>query len=66
MTGGTQTCWPIWLPRRPLTIEETADLLRVDTRTVRRMLKDGRLAGASLGRLVRVWPESVLVLLCGE
>lgn len=37
-----------------LTIDEVAGFLRVSYKTVRRMLADGRLAGANLGRSWRI------------
>ncbi len=46
-----------------LTVEETAQALRVDERTVRRMLSDGRLQGANLGRVWRIHRASVLELI---
>lgn len=47
-----------------LTMQEAADMLRVTERTVRRMIKDGRLEAAWLGaRTVRIPKSSVLKLL---
>ncbi|HLH22708.1 MAG TPA: helix-turn-helix domain-containing protein [Chloroflexota bacterium] len=37
-----------------LTVQETADLLRVSTVTVRRFIADGRLPAVKVGRAVRV------------
>ncbi len=50
---------PEWLPRRLLDVEETADLLRLSPRQVRRMIADGRLEAIKLGRAVRLRPETV-------
>lgn len=44
---------------RYLTPAETADLLRVSLRTVRRMLAEGRLDAVRIGRLVRIRRSSV-------
>ena len=50
---------PEWLPRRLLDVEETAELLRLSPRQVRRMIADGRLEAIKLGRAVRLRPEAV-------
>ena len=50
---------PEWLPRRLLDVEETADLLRLSPRQVRRMIADGQLQAIKLGRAVRLRPEAV-------
>ena len=42
-----------------LTIPDVAHLLHVSTRTVRRMVADGRLAAIHIGRTVRVRPEEI-------
>ncbi len=66
MTGAGSS-WPVWLPRRLLTVEDIAEILRVDARTVRRWIADGRLPRAPLGgRSVRVRPEAVLDLVEGQ
>jgi excisionase family DNA binding protein len=67
MTGASQSSWPVWLPRRLLTIDDIAETLQVNARTVRRMIGDGRLPRAPLGgRSVRVRPEAVLDLVEGQ
>jgi excisionase family DNA binding protein len=67
MTGVTGSSWPAWLPCRLLTVDDIAEILRVNPRTVRRMISDGRLPRAPLGgRSVRVRPETVLDLVQGE
>ena len=50
---------PEWLPKRLLDVDETADLLRLSSRQVRRMIADGRLEAIKLGRAVRLRPEAV-------
>ncbi len=42
-----------------LTVEETAEFLRVSERTIRRMLKDGRLQGIDLGGVWRISREEL-------
>ena len=42
-----------------LTRNETAELLRIDPKTVLRMLERGDLEGFSVGRITRVKTESV-------
>ena len=67
MTGDAEPSWPAWLPRRMLTIDDIAEILQVNRRTVRRMIDDGRLPRAHLGgRAVRVRPEAVLDLVEGQ
>ena len=46
-----------------LTIEETADYLRVSVSTVRRMLNDGRLKGVNIGRQWRIPKEALAELI---
>lgn len=41
-------------PKRMLTVSETADLLQVSDRTVRRLLADGALPSHQLGRCRRI------------
>ena len=45
-----------------LTIEETADYLRISVSTVRRMLNDGRLKGVNIGRQWRIPKEALAEL----
>jgi excisionase family DNA binding protein len=53
--------------RRPLTkfltIDETADLFNVSTRTVRRFIDSGALPAHRLGRLVRISEDDIAVFL---
>jgi hypothetical protein len=49
--------WPIWLPRRLLTIDDLARIFQISPRTARRMVDSGLLPRAPLGRLVRVRPR---------
>jgi excisionase family DNA binding protein len=66
MTGDASASWPIWLPRRLLSIDDLSRIFQVSPRTARRMVDSGRLPRAPLGRLVRVRPETVLALLNGQ
>ena len=50
---------PEWLPKRLLDVKETAELLRLSSRQVRRMIADGRLEAIKLGKVVRLRPEAV-------
>lgn len=51
------------VPSEPFTREEVAELLRISTRTVDRMIRAGELPKLPLpGRLVRIPRESVLAL----
>ena len=45
-----------------LTIDETAEFLRVSDKTVRRMLNDGRLKGVNIGRQWRIPKEALAEL----
>jgi excisionase family DNA binding protein len=66
VTGEPLESWPVWLPRRLLTIEDLAEILQISRRTARRMIDSGRLPRAPLGRFVRVRPEAVLDLINGH
>ena len=63
-TTGTGT------PGRPLTklrtIEETAELLNVSPRTVRRLIDSGALQVHRFGRLVRIADQDIAVLLAAN
>ena len=48
------TNWPNATPPEYVTIEETADYLRVTERTVRQMIRDGRLRAYRNGKLIRL------------
>ncbi|MHB2169516.1 helix-turn-helix domain-containing protein [Alsobacter sp. R-9] len=50
-----------WLPTL-LTVSDVADVLRVSTRTVRRLIKSGALASVTVGRSVRVRAEDLATL----
>ena len=56
-------------PGRPLTrlrtIDETAELLNVSSRTVRRLIDSGALQVHRFGRLVRIAERDIAVLLAG-
>ena len=56
--------------RRPLTklrtIDETADLLNVSPRTVRRLIDSGALQAHQFGRLVRIADGDIAVLLAAN
>jgi excisionase family DNA binding protein len=49
-----------------LTVNEVEELLKIDRTTVYRMLKDGRLAGAKVGRQWRFPRQAINGLLCGS
>ncbi len=67
MTRETKAAWPTWLPSRLLTIEDVAEILQANPRTVRRMIDAGKLGRVpGMGRLVRVRPEDLLALLSGQ
>jgi len=55
-------------PRRTLlTAAEVAEILHVSTRSVRRLIKDGKLPIVRVGRrAVRIRPEAVETLIDGE
>lgn len=54
-------------PRRPLlTAAEIAVILNVSVRTVRRLIKDKKLAIVHVGRAVRVRPEALEALIGSE
>ncbi len=52
-----------WLPRRLLTVPETAEVLQQSPRQVWRLIADGRLQVKRVGRSVRVTPEALAALL---
>jgi excisionase family DNA binding protein len=58
------------LPRRSrrslLTAAEVAEILNVSTRSVRRLIKDGKLPIVRVGRAVRILPEALETLIDGE
>ncbi len=54
---------PDWLPRRLLTVPETAEVLQQSPRQVWRLIADGRLQVKRVGRSVRVTPEALAALL---
>jgi|tagenome__1003787_1003787.scaffolds.fasta_scaffold20313608_2 excisionase family DNA binding protein len=54
---------PGWIPPRLLTVEETAELLQLSIRHVRRLIADGRLEVKRIGRATRVTPEGIAALL---
>ncbi|MHB2170097.1 helix-turn-helix domain-containing protein [Alsobacter sp. R-9] len=45
-----------------LTVTDVAEVLRVSTRTVRRLIKSGALASVTVGRSVRVRAEDLAAL----
>jgi excisionase family DNA binding protein len=54
---------PAWLPDRLLTVDETAVLLQLSKRHVRRLIATGRLASVRFGRAVRLRPEAITALI---
>ena len=59
----SKTSMPDWLPRRLLSVREASELLRVSERQLRRLIADGRLRVARVGRRVLITPESIIDLL---
>ena len=57
---------PDWLPRRLLTVPEASELLRVSERQLWRLISNGRLRVARIGRRVLITPESIVDLLKDE
>lgn len=53
---------PVTIPGKLLKIEQVAERLAVSTRSVKRMIADGRLPHRKLGKSVRV-PEAALLAL---
>lgn len=53
-------------PEAVFTVKETATILKVSTRTVRRRIKDKTLAIVRVGRSVRVLAKSLAALIRGE
>jgi excisionase family DNA binding protein len=52
---------------RPLlTAARVAEILNVSLRTVRRLIKDGKLPIVHVGRTVRIRPEALEALMAGE
>lgn len=56
---------PSWIPNRLLSVNETAKLLHVSARHIRRMMSDGRLPFVRIGKAVRIRPEVVAALVDG-
>ena len=54
---------PSWIPRRLLTVEEAAELLRLSIRQLRRLIADGRLPVSRIGRSIRITPEELAALI---
>jgi excisionase family DNA binding protein len=52
--------------REFLTVEEAAELLRVDETTVRRALREGELPGQKIGRVWRIPKADLLRYMRGE
>ena len=57
---------PANAPEAVFTVEETATILKVSTRTVRRLIKEKTLAVVRVGRSVRVRAKSLAALTRGE
>ena len=54
---------PDWIPRHAMTVPEVAALLQQSPRQVWRLIADGRLQVAKIGRSTRVTPEAIAALL---
>ena len=61
--GKEVNTYQLWIPPRLLTVEETAELLQLSIRHVRRLIADGRLEVKRIGRATRVTPEGIAALL---
>jgi len=57
---------PVDTPEVVFTVKETAALLKVSTRTVRRRIKDKTLVVVRVGRSVRVRSKPLAALIRGE
>ncbi|MGE0542429.1 MAG: helix-turn-helix domain-containing protein [Dehalococcoidia bacterium] len=53
-------------PRKAYTIEEVAEVLQVNPRTINRMLDRGELKGFKVGRLWRISQEALDAYMRGE
>ncbi len=62
----TEPSLPVWIPNRLLTAAQTADLLHVSVRHVRRLIDSGALPAVHIGRNIRIRPESVAALAYGD
>ncbi|MCZ8101891.1 MAG: helix-turn-helix domain-containing protein [Burkholderiales bacterium] len=63
MSTHSQPAEPAARPLEPLlTVNEVAEVLKVSTRTVRRMIKSKALASVRFGRSVRVLAEDLAAL----
>jgi excisionase family DNA binding protein len=54
---------PDWIPKRLLTLAETAELVSLSYRQVLRLVHGGQLDIVRIGKCVRVRPESIARLL---
>jgi DNA binding domain, excisionase family len=52
--------------RRPFTVEEAADFLKVHIHTVLKMIKDGKMKAGKVGREWRIAQDEIERLLKGE
>jgi len=52
--------------RRLLTVTDVAKLLQLSSRSVRRLIADGRLKVVRLGRTIRIRPEDLEVLMASS
>lgn len=59
----TSPSLPEWLPRRMVTVPETAELLQQSPRQIWRLIALGRLQVVRVGRSTRVTPEAIAALL---
>lgn len=63
MSAKTPHPGPIAPPLDPLlTVADVAEVLKVSTRTVRRLIKSGALASVTVGRSIRVRQEDLAAL----
>jgi excisionase family DNA binding protein len=57
---------PDWIPNRLLTADETAVVLNLSLRHVRRLIASGALPATRIGRSVRIRPEAIAALVRGD
>ena len=59
----TRPSLPGWIPDRLLTADESAALLSLSVRQVRRLIASGTLPFVRIGRAIRIRPEAIAALL---
>jgi excisionase family DNA binding protein len=49
-----------------MTVGEAATVLRVSTRTIRRLIRRGELCGVTIGRSIRIRPQDIKRIISGD